>query len=302
MSTFLIVVFSATFCSISRVVLNLFDRNFFRKGDVDFLRGILLNALNPLFFAIGNCLLLGCLYSSILLLLKNPGVILSGIGAQCAAYAATNCLREMNIRNVMVTCKTSDFFIPLGVFFVTSQFCFNDYFFVSLTTLSFIPLALTILKEGKLYEKASYIFIGSLFAQAIINSYFHMSDYARDWEDFSKLMVGILCWRAIFMLLSVVVQYFKNPTTNRQPLNVKALSKLFLRGSLAFLSQASFFFSITREMSFIAWPIINATPILSCYAAHYFLKERTGRPELQTLCLFMLTFCTYFLYKGGYLW
>jgi drug/metabolite transporter (DMT)-like permease len=104
------------------------------------------------------------------------------------------------------------------------------------------------------------------------------------------------------MLLPVIVQYFKNPNSNHQPINVQILSSLFLRGSLAFLSQASFFFSITRETSFIAWPIINATPIISCYAAHYFLKERVGRPELQTLCFFMLTFCTYFLYNGGYLW
>jgi hypothetical protein len=202
MNTLLITVSSATFCAISRVGLNLFDRNFFRKGKVDFLRGILLNALCPLFFAIVNCVFFDSFDSSILELLKKPGVILSGFGAQFTAYAASKCLRAMNIRNVMVTTKTSDFFIPLAVFCVTSQFRFHDYLFVLLTTLSFIPMALTILKEGKLYEKASYIFIGSLLAQALINSYFHMSDYAKGWEDFSKLMEGISyvasCNSAIF--------------------------------------------------------------------------------------------------------
>lgn len=302
MNTFLITVSSATFCVFSRVVLNMFDRNFFRKGDVDFLRGILLNALCPLVFAIFNCVLFSCFDSSIYVLLLNPGVILSGFAAQLTAYAASRCLRGMNIRNVMVTSKTTDFFIPLGMFCVTSQFRFNEYIFIALTTLSFIPIALTILKEGKLYEKSSYIFMGSLFLQAVLNSYFHMADYAREWGDFSRLMVGILFWRACLMMLPMALQYCKNSSTCRQPLPPQILLSLFLRGSLAFLSQAAFFFSITREMSFVAWPIINSTPILSCYAAHYFLKERVGQPELLSLCFFILTFSTYFLYKGGYLW
>ncbi|MBS0656328.1 MAG: hypothetical protein JSR46_11170 [Verrucomicrobia bacterium] len=302
MNTILITVASAAFCALSRVVLNLFDRNFFRKDDVDLLRGVLLNALNPLFFAIVNCLIFGCVDSSILTLLTKPGIILSGFGAQLAAYAASRCLGMMNIRNVMVTCKTSDFFIPLGVFLVTSQFHFNEYLFVSLTALSFVPIALTLVKEGRLYERASYLFIGSLLFQAMINSYFQLSDYARNWEDFSKMMVGILYWRASLMLLPVALRYVKKADRRSKPFSFQVFAQLFLRGSLAFLSQAAFFFSITRELSFITWPILNATPIASCFAAHYFLKERAGRPELHALCLFLLTFGTYFLYKGGYLW
>lgn len=302
MNTIVVTVSSALFCALSRVILNLFDRNLFRKDTVDLMRGVLLNALYPLFFAVLNCYLFGCFDRSILSLLNNPGVMFSGVAAQFTAYAASNCLRGMNIRNVMVTSKATDFLIPVAIFFVTSQFRINDYLFVALTTLAFIPIARTIVKEGRLFEKASYLFMGSLLLQALINSYFHMSDYAKGWDDFSRLMVGILSWRAIVMLVPMALQKMKQPASCCQPLEKKVLLRLFLRGSLAFLSQAAFFFSITREMSFIAWPIINATPILSCYAAHYFLKERVGRPELQTLCLFVLTFCTYFLYKGGYLW
>lgn len=302
MNIFFITATSAAFCALSRVGLSLYDRNFFRKGDVDFLHGILLNALNPLFFALINCWIFAGFDASLFDLLRNPGIMLSGFGAQAAAYSASRCLCIMNIRNVMVTSKTSDFFIPLGVFLVTSQFRFNEYLFAVLTALSFIPIALTISKEGRLYERASYMFIGSLFVQAMINSYFHMSDYARTWEDFSKMMVGILCWRACIMLLPVGLLYIRKVDLDARPLNAQILGSLFLRGCLAFLSQAAFFFSITREAGFVAWPIINATPILSCFAAHYFLKERAGRPELLAFFLFFLTLCTYFLYKGEYLW
>lgn len=301
MQVLLITVSSSFFCAISRIALNIFDRHFLRTNNIDFLLTILLNSLFPLFFSIINCVFFRNFDSSILNLLTKPGIIFSGIGAQFAAYAVSKSLREMNIRNVMLSGKICDLFIPIIVFLLTHKFCLQDYFFISLTTLSFFPIALTTFRNGSLYKKASYILMISLVFQALINSYFEVPTYTQTWRDFSKFMVGVLAWRTILMIIVIGIRYIKHPIVNFQTLNVRDLEGLFLRGSLAFLSQSAFFFSITRDMSFIAWPILNAVPLLNCYAAHYFLKEKTGISEVTTTFFLVITFCSYLLIKGGYL-
>ncbi|MGL4348371.1 MAG: hypothetical protein ACRCSV_02800 [Chlamydiales bacterium] len=203
--------------------------------------GILLNSLFPLFFSIINCVFSYNFDSSILNFLTKPGIIFSGIGAQFAAYAASKSLREMNIRNVMLSGKTCDLFIPVVLFFLTHKFCFQDYLFISLTTLSFLPIALVTFRNGSLYKKVSYILMISLVFQALINSYFHVPDYTRTWQDFSKFMVGVLFWRTVLMVIVIGIPYRKNPIINFQSLNIRALEGLFLRGSLAFFSQSAFF-------------------------------------------------------------
>lgn len=296
-----ITIFSALFCAISRAALSIFDRKFFQNIEVDFLKGIFLNAIYPFLFACLNCLLVRGFDEKLWSLLFNPGVILSGLGAQLAAYAASQSLRNLHVRKVAWSSKTSDILIPLALFALNGKFCLQEYMFVSLTTLSFAPIAKAIAKEGQLYAKISYVFIGSLVFQALINSYFHISDYAATWTEFSQLMVGVLLWRALFMFPSLAVRLCTQKENGFKPLTREIMQVLCLRGGLAFLSQGAFFFSITRENSFIAWPILNATPILGCYLAHFFLQEKVGRSELQTVFCFFLVFCFYFIVKGVFL-
>lgn len=295
-----VVVGSALFCAFSRAALTVFDRMFFQKLNMDFQKGILYNALFPFGFAVLQCWWMQGLNENILSLLIHPGVICSGLGAQIAAYTATQCLRTLHVRKVVISSKTSDILIPLALFGLNGTFCLQEYILSSFTTLAFFPIALLISKTDKIYTSSSYFFIGSLILQALINSYFHISSLATTWLDFSMLMVGILFWRATCMSIPVLLQSFLFRKTPLRPLNLTILKTLCLRGALAFLSQAAFFFSITRENNLVAWPILNATPILSCFLAHFFLQEKVGKSEFQAVGCFVLIFFIYIIMKGGF--
>lgn len=206
-------------------------------------------------------------------LLLHPGVILSGLGAQIAGAVYSNCLKKMRVRSVAFVNKSADFFIPLAVFLVTHKISISQYLFAGLTTMAFLPLGVAALRAKDFSFSWSFILIICLLFQAVINHLFHVPQLAQNWSDFCHLMTAILFWRAIFILIPLSLQ------TPLEAPPIKILPLLIGRGFIACLSQASFFFAITRSSSALVWPIINAGPLISCYVAHLYLKEKTGTIE-----------------------
>ncbi len=288
MQGYFITVVSALFCVFSRGCLNIIDRSVLSRENVDFLKSMVCNALYPLIFAVGFLFVFGAFDKSIFTWILEPGMILSGLGAQLAGTAFSVCLKSMRIRNVMVASKGCDLLIPILVSIVAQSMNFQDYAISNLTTLAFFPIALNVFKNREFSIRLSILLAASLLFQAGINSYFQMSNFALNWSQFFKMIVCVLIWRTIFISLPL---FWRIPGVIKKPvIPFKITLVLICRGLLAFLSQAAFFLSITRDKGFMAWPILNAGPLLSCYMADWFLNEKTGGPEKKSLIFLTIIF------------
>lgn len=295
-------IISSVFCVFSRAMLAVVDRKVFCHQEYPFFRGILLNSLFPLSCAIFFFLIFCPIDDTVLQWIGNPGIILSGFGAQLSATAMSMGLRRSAVRSIMITSKSSDFLIPLVVMGITGQAPMIDrLLFSQLTTLAFLPLAVDVLKRNGVHVAVSVFIIGSLLFQASVSSLFALSQYVQTFADFLRFMVCVLFWRTLFVLLAKrliqlqdadSVQDQKNAVAQENigqtPGNIAKV--LCIRGVLAFFSQASFFYAISCLESLIAWPILNAGPLLNCYVAQWLLKEKVNRSEHIVLTmLFCIT-------------
>lgn len=278
-----IVVLSAFFCIFSRGILNVIDRSIFRKSENDFFRGLVLNAVFPFFVSLGIMFLVWE-KNYFIDYVFMPGVILSAVGAQMAAYIFTYSLSQLPVKSVVAASKVADLLIPLLVFFLTSQFKPAEYMFSTLSVALFVPFFFA-MARGKLscnYALSSLILVILLF-QAGVNSFFSMNKLANTWPKFVALMACILMWRTVILTVPYLLHLYKNRSPLSRPTLRTPYGYLILRSCLAFLSQAAFFFSITRYNGSLAWPILNSTPLAACFTAHVLLHEKTGKTELAIL-------------------
>lgn len=259
------------------------DRFIFRNHEIHFLQSMILNALYPLLFALIFFVVYAGQVNTLVAWMLEPGIMLSGLGAQLAATAMSLGLRSSSVRNVIVTSKSSDLLIPLILIAISGHFSLEDLLFTQLTTLAFIPVALTVFKQREMKLPLFLLIVGSLLFQAVVNAAFQISQYARTMQDFCQLMVCVLTWRSILMLFPF---FFQKKRGGRERISTRMVWILCARGGLAFLSQAAFFLAITHDRHFMAWPILNGGPLLSCYTAKWFLKEKAARSE-GIACIFI---------------
>ena len=200
----------------------------------------------------------------------------------------------MTVKSIAVTAKTTDSFIPLIVFIMTNRFQQSEYVFACLSTLIFLPL----LRWKTLSFTLGIAIILVLLFQVMINTYFNMNSFADTWPKFLTMMTSILFWRILFTLPPLLCKEIK--TLKKTPSEKKFVPYhlLAVRALLAFVSQAAFFYSITRVSSTIAWPILNSTPLVACYTAHLFLGEQIGKTEVKVLGSFICLSIMYLLIQG----
>lgn len=295
----IISIISALFCVLGRAALNVIDKRIFSKPNVDFFKGLTLNALFPFLSA----LLVASIFSDFFMnfhsynkaLFFNLGVILSALGAQIAASFISFGFKKMPIKAVAISTKFADLFIPAFVFLVSDKLNYREYLFAIFTTLAFFPIIRSlILSKFCFYPKVILLIILSLCFQAIVNSYFGMSKMADSWSKFLVLMVYLLFWRFTFMgLFSFFMKKVVQKEQNGSKKQLHGIPVFAGRALLAFLSQAAFFFSITRGSTIVAWPILNATALASCYAASFWSGEAAGKAEKITIVLFTSIFGCY---------
>jgi uncharacterized membrane protein (DUF2068 family) len=273
---------SASICVLSRALLNIVDRKVFERSDTDFLKNVAFNAVFPLLIGIILSWGLGESLLSSLTMLTQPGVILSALGAQLASTIFSYCFGKMSVKSVIVSAKTADLFILPSLFIVTHEFKILDYCFSCLSTLIFLPILFVALAtRSKINFLASIFIVAVLIFQALINAQFGMSQYADTWARFLTLMTSILIWRTIFAFIMYGFTAMDKAARTKKV----HYQLLISRSLLAFVSQASFFYSITRASNNIVWPLLNLTPFVACIAASIVLQEKLEKTERLILWL-----------------
>ena len=292
---------SAVLCVVTRALLNICDRKIFQKEATDFLKSIFYNALFPFLVSWAVTLLCFDNNSYFAAYLFEPGVISSALGAQAAAMIFSHCFSKMTVKSVVVSSKMADLFIPLMIFLVTSEYKISDYCFSLLSTILFFPILYMIIKyKSEIYFKTSLALIVILVFQAGINSYFAMHALADSWVKFLSMVTCILLWRIFFIMGLYAWEWVKAlPQSEHSAKKNVAYLALLLRAFLAFISQAAFFYSITRVSGNIAWPLLNSTPLVACFSAHILLREHTGKTELWTLAGFLVLSTFYIVLHGS---
>jgi len=296
-----IAIVSALTCILLRAILNVYDRKIFQKNNTDFLKNVVCNTFFPFLVACIVAYTLGERNRYFFTLVAQPGVILSAFGAQLAATTFYHCFSKMTVKSVVVSSKIVDLFIPLIIFIITREFNVTEYCFSCLSTLIFIPIIIMIAKSKSAnYYLASLAIVCVLLFQAGINSYFAMHKFADTWPKFLSLMTCILLWRTFFILIPYIWTWIQNFHINKETDKKQTdYLTLILRALLGFVSQAAFFYSITRLSGNIAWPLLNSTPLVSCFTAHFFLDEAVGKTEIAVLCAF-LVLSTFYIFLTMY--
>lgn len=295
-------ILSAFVCVLTRALLNIFDRQIFKKENTDFWKSLALNAIFPFIVACLVAFIWGDQKLYFLKFILEPGVIFSAIGAQLAAYAISSSFRHMTVRSVVVSSKIADLFIPLMIFCVTNEFKVNNYIFSCLTTLIFIPILVSLIRKKSYFSVfSSLLLLTTLIFQATVNSYFRMHTFADTWAKFLSMMSCILLWRAVFMLLPLAFEYIRKQKHQLEESIKKEINytALFFRAFLAFISQAAFFYSIAGIPTAVAWPILNSAPFVTSFSAHIFLNERVELLDAMIMCVFLIISIFYFYLSGS---
>ncbi len=286
---------SAILCVFSRALLNVMDRIIFFKHEADFLLNMALNTVFPFFLCYLVSMLLNVNYEDFFNLVLNLNIFLAALMAQIVAYTISYAFKRMPIQNIALVMKTSDILIPVAGFLLSNKFNIIDYSFSLLTTFAFTPIFFASYRNRLPFLWfISVIILCSLLLQVIINTLYPIQQFSKDFNIFVKLMVIILFWRTIFS--SVLFLYKKILFSNYLP-KINNYYLLISRSILAFCAQATFFFSITKNSSNIAWPILNSTPIVTCLISSIFLSEKISKEILITLMLFIFISCNYLLIK-----
>lgn len=293
----LIVVLSAAFCVLTRVYLIIFDRHVFRKADSRFSKPLFLNSFLPFFVAMTLTSFSGYKENFFWEYLFLPGVIVSALSAQLTAYVFASCFVKMPVKNIVIATKSVDLFIPLLFTVLTKQFKAFEYFFSWGSALIFTPLLFPLKKTISVFDfKWMLLMILALLFQAGVNSYFSIYELAETAPHFLALMCCLLFWRSAISLYLPIAQFLnKTEESNWESKHQMNYALLFVRAIISMVSQAAFYYSITRVSGNLAWPILNVTPLAACFSAHLVLKEKTGKPEiiaLAGLSIFILIYST----------
>lgn len=277
---------AACLCVTVRAFLSAVDRAIFQHSKENFVTLLLFNALFPFLCACMVAFLFGRLESSWYQLLFAPGVILSGLGMQLASYFFSRGYQRMHVRGVVFATKTADLVIPLVLLLCGQSFHVQNYVFACLSTLIFFPILQMARTKGQgIDHKVAFQVVSILSFQAAVNYFFGISSLAQSFGAFCALMVAILFWRTVLVFGALLFRRHHPLVWN---LGAKLYGALWLRSFLAFLAQSAFFYSITRVGSAVAWPVLNAGPLLSCFAAHFLLQETMERKEKRVAGYFLL--------------
>jgi uncharacterized membrane protein len=280
-------------CVCIRGLLNLADRSALAYQGVSLSITLFFNALFPFALMVSLLAMLGAIDQEFLGLLTHPGCILNGLLSHAAASVFYRGFRDLPVRTVSAVSKLSDLFLPVVAFGLGKNLELNNALFAVLTTSLFVPFLSGVRLTGnRSLTAVMAMMVGMPLLQTIANTATEIDKIAREPLAFAKVFTAILAWRMGVVLVSNVRKVHQDLTAG-QGEQRKFIPKLIMRSFLAVLAQGLFFYAITRESGALAWPILNAGPLISSVFAHWFLKERLRRTEGVVLVAFAasLIFC-----------
>jgi uncharacterized membrane protein len=287
------VVFGALGSVCIRGLLNLADRSALAYQGISLSITLFFNALFPFVLMMVALGAMGALNEQFIELLGHPGCMLNGLLSHAAASVFYRGYRDLPVRTVSAVSKLSDLFLPLVAIALGKSLELNNALFAVLTTALFIPFLRGLRWAGNRYLSGVMVMmIGLPLVQMAVNSGTQIDQLAREPLAFLQVFTAVLAWRMVVVLVS-------NFHKVRQDLlggdrqQARFIPRLIMRSFLAVLAQALFFYAVTREAGALAWPILNAGPLISSVFAHWFLKERLRRTEGVVLLAFAasLVFC-----------
>jgi EamA-like transporter family len=294
-----IVIFPACFCVLTRALLNVCDRQIFKKTDTDIFKNIVFNSIFPFLIAFSLCFFINKGKNYFSEYLFHPGVILSALGAQLAGCVFAVSFSKIPVKGVIISAKSADLFIPLLIGCITSKFQISDYVFSCLSVLIFLPFLFPLEKTKSPFQlKMIVAIISVLLFQASINSYFCINKFPNTLSSFLPFITCILFWRTVMILIPYIIKSFHHFNKKEiKPTKSTSFILLFFRSIISFSSQTAFFYTITRPSGSLAWPILNTAPLISCLAAHFILHERVGKIEMGILITFTILTIFYLFYR-----
>lgn len=282
----LFTMYTAIYCSASRVFLVLLDRATFKNTNHFYLQ-ILLNSLYPLLLSL-SCSAYFSSYSLLASFLFSPNVILHALLSFLAAWSVSLGLKRMEVRYVVVVSKVSDIIIPVASFIVYSRIL-PGWELAGLTLVAYIPIILSGFSTRSIDLKVSALIVGTIVIQSLVNSFLKI-DYKPSLEYFSAYITCILFWRFLFCITMTL-----NRVEDISLASIVANKRLVLRSFVALSSQGAFFLALLDETNNYVWPIFNTTPLISMIASRYFLREKGTRSESYSLVILGMVISIFFL-------
>ncbi len=276
-----------------RGVLNLADRSALAYQGISLSVVLFFNALFPLALMLCTLGLLGALDQNFLELLTHPGCILNGFVSHAAASVFYRGFRDLPVRTVSAVSKLSDLFIPFVIFALGKELELNNTLFAVLTTALFFPFLRGLsLKASPALSGVMILMVGMPLVQVWVNTFTKVDQLAREPMAFAQVFAAMLVWRMVIVIV-MGARKLKQDLLHKGSSQTRFIPRLMMRSLLAVLAQALFFYAVTREAGAMAWPILNAGPLISSVFAHWFLKERLRRTEGMVLMAFAasLIFC-----------
>lgn len=288
--------FGCAFATMSiRGLLNVADRSIFTKDRSDFIKSMTLNSLLPFFIALACAYSQNALEGNLINFILHPGVFLSALAAQVTAYGFSFSFKKMPVRNVVVSSKLADIFLPFCIWIISHKFGVKEYFFSVATMLAFTPMMYDVFKSKSEFSKrVALLLIFTVLFQSSMNEYLQLRTLTSDWPKFLCFMTALLFWRSIFVLIPLLGRWVITPADRKSDQKVY-LHLLVIRAVMAYVSSAIFFYAVIHTSSLIIWPTLSAGPLVSTFLAYVILKEKMGKPEMISLMLFMGVVSAYIL-------
>jgi uncharacterized membrane protein len=204
-----------------------------------------------------------------------PNVMLHALLAFFASWWVCAGLKAMPVRYVVLISKFADLLIPICAFIQSRQILEGSSLSI-LSLLAYIPMIYSGASSGGIKYKLAGMIALTIVAQSLVNRL--LPPIGVDTAgDFSAYIACILFWRVIFGIILLIPQ-IRAKQSGEVPHRT-----LVARALLAYLSQASFFLAILNAKSVYAWPIINATPLLTTVCSHLFLGEKANKAETVSI-------------------
>ncbi|WP_265258322.1 hypothetical protein [Verminephrobacter aporrectodeae] len=204
--------------------------------------------------------------------------------AQLVAYSFSYAFRNLSVNQVTVAGKFADVFIPLGIFWATNHWSWGTYAFAVATTFVCLPmlwLSGPNRKGGKLLASGGVICV-ALTLQASLSPTLFGATSTSSASATLVFATAVMMWRALWSLVPILVT---RPASGDAPSVRLLLNPLFfVRALLTVTTQVTFIFAVGSPASAIAWPILNATGIISMVLSALFLRERGARSEYVVVC------------------
>lgn len=279
--------FGCVFATMSmRGLLNVADRSIFTKDRNDFITSMTLNALFPFFIALVFGYSQNALGDNLVNFILHPGVFLSAMAAQVTAYGFSFSFKKMPVRNVVVSSKLADIFLPFCLWIISHKFDPKAYIFSIATIGAFTPIMYDVFKSKSEFSKrVMLLLIFTVLFQSSMNEYLQLRPLTSDWPKFLCFMTALLFWRSIFVLMPLFGRWVITPA-DRKPDQKVYLHLLFVRAAMAYISSALFFYGVIHGSPLVTWTTLSAGPLVSTFFAYLILKEKIGKPELISLILF----------------